>query len=51
MKETLSKDSRTTVRFPKKDWERMRELIEEGEYCCVSEVIRHAVKDFLRKQK
>jgi len=46
-----NEDYRTTVRFPQKDWEFMDGLVEDGEYCCASEVIRAAVKEFKIKHK
>ena len=37
---------RATIRFPKKDYEFMQKLIEEGEYTNITEVVRDAVKRF-----
>jgi Arc/MetJ-type ribon-helix-helix transcriptional regulator len=37
---------RATIRFPKKDYEFMQKLIEEGEYTNVTEIVRDAVKRF-----
>lgn len=37
---------RATIRFPKKDYEFMQNLIEEGEYTNITEIVRDAVKRF-----
>ena len=37
---------RATIRFPKKDYEFMQKLIEEGEYTNITEIVRDAVKRF-----
>jgi Arc/MetJ-type ribon-helix-helix transcriptional regulator len=37
---------RATIRFPRKDYEFMQKLIEEGEYTNVTEIVRDAVKRF-----
>ena len=37
---------RATIRFPKKDYEFMQELIENGEYTNITEIVRDAVKRF-----
>ncbi len=42
---------RTTVRFPNKDWEFMQNLIKDGEFCCETDVIRAAVKEYREKHE
>ena len=42
---------RTTVRFPNKDWEFMQKLIKDGEFCCETDVIRAAVKEYREKHE
>ena len=42
---------RTTVRFPQKDWEFIEKLVEDGEFCCVTDVIRAAVKAVYCREK
>ncbi len=37
---------RATIRFPRKDYEFMQKLIEEGEYTNITEIVRDAVKRF-----
>ncbi|MCJ2541081.1 MAG: ribbon-helix-helix domain-containing protein [Candidatus Thermoplasmatota archaeon] len=37
---------RATIRFPRKDYEFMQGLIEEGEYTNITEIVRDAVKRF-----
>ena len=37
---------RATIRFPRKDYEFMQMLIEEGEYTNITEIVRDAVKRF-----
>ncbi len=37
---------RATIRFPRKDYEFMQELIENGEYTNITEIVRDAVKRF-----
>jgi Arc/MetJ-type ribon-helix-helix transcriptional regulator len=37
---------RATIRFPKKDYEFMQSLIENGEYTNITEIVRDAVKRF-----
>ncbi len=37
---------RATIRFPKKDYEFMQKLIEDGEYTNITEIVRDAVKRF-----
>lgn len=37
---------RATIRFPKKDYEFMQMLIENGEYTNITEIVRDAVKRF-----
>jgi Arc/MetJ-type ribon-helix-helix transcriptional regulator len=37
---------RATIRFPRKDYEFMQALIEEGEYTNITEIVRDAVKRF-----
>lgn len=37
---------RATIRFPRKDYEFMQKLIDEGEYTNVTEIVRDAVKRF-----
>jgi Arc/MetJ-type ribon-helix-helix transcriptional regulator len=37
---------RATIRFPRKDYEFMQRLIEEGEYTNITEIVRDAVKKF-----
>ncbi len=37
---------RATIRFPKKDYEFMQKLIDDGEYTNVTEIVRDAVKRF-----
>jgi hypothetical protein len=37
---------RATIRFPRKDYEFMQNLIEEGEYTNITEIVRDAVKRF-----
>ncbi len=37
---------RATIRFPRKDYEFMKKLIEEGEYTNITEIVRDAVKRF-----
>jgi Arc/MetJ-type ribon-helix-helix transcriptional regulator len=37
---------RATIRFPRKDYEFMQKLIEEGEYTNITEIVRDAVKKF-----
>jgi Arc/MetJ-type ribon-helix-helix transcriptional regulator len=37
---------RATIRFPRKDYEFMQELIENGEYTNITEIVRDAVKKF-----
>lgn len=37
---------RATIRFPRKDYEFMQGLIEEGEYTNITEIVREAVKRF-----
>lgn len=37
---------RATIRFPRKDYEFMQELIKDGEYTNVTEIVRDAVKRF-----
>lgn len=37
---------RATIRFPRKDYEFMQKLIEDGEYTNVTEIVRDAVKRF-----
>ncbi|MFN4132880.1 MAG: type II toxin-antitoxin system ParD family antitoxin [Candidatus Hadarchaeales archaeon] len=40
---------RATIRFPRKDYEFMQKMIEEGEYTNMTEIVREAVKR-LRKE-
>jgi Arc/MetJ-type ribon-helix-helix transcriptional regulator len=42
---------RTTVRFPEKDWKFLEELISKGEFCCESDAIRAAVREFREKHQ
>ena len=42
-------NERITVRLPKRDLASIDAFIDLGEYTTRSEVIRHAVRDFLRK--
>jgi len=37
---------RATIRFPRKDYEFMQKLIDEGEYTNITEIVRDAVKRF-----
>lgn len=37
---------RATIRFPRKDYEFMQKLIENGEYTNITEIVRDAVKRF-----
>jgi Arc/MetJ-type ribon-helix-helix transcriptional regulator len=37
---------RATIRFPRKDYEFMQTLLEEGEYTNITEIVRDAVKRF-----
>lgn len=37
---------RATIRFPRKDYEFLQKLIEEGEYTNITEIVRDAVKRF-----
>jgi Arc/MetJ-type ribon-helix-helix transcriptional regulator len=37
-------ECRATIRFPRKDYEFMQKLIEEGEYTNITEIVRDAVK-------
>lgn len=37
---------RATIRFPRKDYEFMQKLIEDGEYTNITEIVRDAVKRF-----
>jgi len=37
---------RATIRFPRKDYEFMQKLIENGEYTNMTEIVRDAVKRF-----
>ncbi|UCE36143.1 MAG: hypothetical protein JSW00_11390 [Thermoplasmata archaeon] len=37
---------RATIRFPRKDYEFMQKLLEEGEYTNITEIVRDAVKRF-----
>lgn len=37
---------RATIRFPRKDYEFMLKLIEDGEYTNITEIVRDAVKRF-----
>lgn len=37
---------RATIRFPRKDYEFMQTLIDEGEYTNITEIVRDAVKRF-----
>lgn len=37
---------RATIRFPRKDYEFMQRLLEEGEYTNITEIVRDAVKRF-----
>ncbi len=37
---------RATIRFPRKDYEFMHKLIEDGEYTNITEIVRDAVKRF-----
>jgi hypothetical protein len=37
---------RSTIRFPKKDYEFMQWLIKEGEYTNITDIVRDAVKRF-----
>jgi Arc/MetJ-type ribon-helix-helix transcriptional regulator len=37
---------RATIRFPRKDYEFMQKLINEGEYTNITEIVRDAVKRF-----
>lgn len=39
-----------TIRFSKRDYERMQKLIESGEYVTISEIVRKAVREFLEKE-
>lgn len=40
---------RTTVRFPKKDWDFIQKLLKEGEFKSTSDAIREAVREFRKK--
>ncbi len=48
-KQTL--ECRTTVRFPDKDWKFIQKLVEGGEFCCETDVIRAAVKEYRESQE
>jgi Arc/MetJ-type ribon-helix-helix transcriptional regulator len=37
---------RATIRFPRKDYEFMQKLLDEGEYTNITEIVRDAVKRF-----
>lgn len=37
---------RATIRFPRKDYEFMQQLIEHGEYANITDIVRDAVKRF-----
>ena len=37
---------RATIRFPRKDYEFMQDLIKDGEYTNITEIVRDAVKRF-----
>ena len=37
---------RATIRFPQKDYEFMQQLIKDGEYTNITEIVRDAVKRF-----
>lgn len=37
---------RATIRFPRKDYEFLKKLIENGEYTNITEIVRDAVKKF-----
>jgi len=39
-----------TIRFPAGDYQKMQELIEKGEYVTIAEIVREAVKQFLKSQ-
>jgi Arc/MetJ-type ribon-helix-helix transcriptional regulator len=43
-------NERITVRLPKRDLASIDAFIELGEFASRSEVIRHAVRDYLRKR-
>jgi len=45
---------KTTIEIPDRIWEKIKELIEEGEYVTISEALRDLIKkglDALRKEK
>jgi len=39
-----------TVRFPVEDYQKMQELIDQGKYVTIAEIVRKAVKQFLQSQ-
>jgi len=39
-----------TIRFPAEDYQKMQELIEKGKYVTLAEIVREAVKQFLKSQ-
>lgn len=45
----MSKEYRTTVRFPEKDWNFLQKLVKEGEFSTPSDAIRFAVREFRKK--
>ena len=39
-----------TVRFPAEDYQKMQRLVKKGKYVTIAEIVREAVKQFLKSQ-